>query len=375
MQTEQFLYPQHDPQFQSRLKEKAQWVLVFGTGKLLTDPHIIKRIGQMYPNAYLMGCSTSGEIYKNSSYEGCLSVTAIFLEKSNVQFKSFHLEDANHSYTVGEQILSKFDPQDLKHLFILSEGVSINGSKLIEGIRSKLTSDVTITGGLSGDGTAFKKTYILDNRNISPNKVLVAGIYGDIKIGCGAYGGWDTFGIERIATKSFNNVLFELDGKPALDLYKQYLGDQSKNLPASAMLFPLRIRLKDTNESIVRTVLGVNEEQRSLVFAGDIPEKSYCKLMKSNFHHLIEGAIKAGMLATEMIHPTETQLAILVSCVGRKLVLKQRVDEEIEGVREIIGSGATITGFYSYGEIAPHRNNTPCELHNQTMTVTLLSEE
>jgi hypothetical protein len=375
MHTEQFLYPQEDPQFKSRLKEKAQWVLVFGMGKLLTDRQIIKKIGEMYPNAYLMGCSTSGEIYKDASYEGCLSVTAIFLEKANVQFKSFHLKDANHCYALGEQILSKFDPNDLKHLFILSEGVSINGSKLLEGIRSKLTCDITVTGGLSGDGTAFKKTYILDNRDISPNKVVVAGIYGDIKIGCGAYGGWDTFGIERIATKSHNNVLFELDGKPALDLYKQYLGDQSKNLPASAMLFPLRIRLKDTNDIFVRTVLGVNEEERSLVFAGDIPEKSYCKLMKSNSYHLIEGSIKAGMLANQMIHPAKAQLAILVSCIGRKLVLKQRVDEEIEGVREIIGSGATITGFYSYGEIAPHSNNHPCELHNQTMTVTLLSEE
>jgi hypothetical protein len=138
-------------------------------------------------------------------------------------------------------------------------------------------------------------------------------------------------------------------------------------------LFPLSIRANGGNISLVRTILSVNEKDKSLTFAGNMPEGDYARLMKANFDRLIEGASTAAQNSMSKI-TGQPDLAILISCVGRKLVLDQRIEEEIEEVRTIYGSKTAITGFYSYGEISPSFNFLKCELHNQTMTITTLTE-
>ena len=205
--------------------------------------------------------------------------------------------------------------------------------------------------------------------------VAAMGLYGDnLKVGYGSLGGWDSFGPERLVTKATANVLYELDGKPALDLYKQYLGDHAKGLPATGLLFPLSLRANEGDTGVVRTILSVNEQERSMTFAGDIPVGSYVRLMKANFERLIDGAAGAAKACHQGLAPSTPDLAVLISCVGRKLVLKQRIEEEVEGVREVLGEHAVLTGFYSYGEISPFTRSAKCELHNQTMTITTFSE-
>jgi hypothetical protein len=181
------------------------------------------------------------------------------------------------------------------------------------------------------------------------------------------------FGPERIITRSKDNVLFELDGKPALQLYKTYLGEHAQGLPATGLLFPLSIRTEN-NDSVVRTILAVDEKEQSMTFAGNVPEGAYGKLMKANFDRLIAGAAEAARASYVTLGSRSPDLAILISCVGRKLILKQRVEEEVEGVRDILGDNTVLTGFYSYGEISPFTPGAKCELHNQTMTITTISE-
>jgi len=149
-------------------------------------------------------------------------------------------------------------------------------------------------------------------------------------------GGWDSFGPERLITKSKANVLYELDSQPALEIYKKYLGDYAKDLPGSGLLFPLSIRMKDTDDAIVRTILNVNEEDKSVTFAGNMPEGSYARLMKANFDRLIDGASNAAQNSMKK-ESQKPELAILISCVGRKLVLNQRIEEEVEVIRAIYG--------------------------------------
>jgi hypothetical protein len=378
MKIEQLVYSVDHFTSEAVMGSEAQWVLVFGSGKLICDREIIDNIREMYPNAYLMGCSTAGEIYQDSVNDNSITVTAVAFEKANVRFKSFELGSKDSSdiyYEIGQKIISELDKDNLKHIFILCEGLNINGSKLVDGMRTSVQNFIPITGGLAGDGSEFKETYIIDNGYAKQNCIVLAAIYGDIYSGYASVGGWDTFGIERIVTKSNDNILYEMDGKPALNLYKEYLGEKAKELPSSALLFPLSVRYKNSDESFVRTILAVDEDMKSLIFAGDITEGSYCKLMKSNANNLVKGSMEAAELGKEMLGHKKVELAILVSCVGRKLVLKHRVDEEIEAITEVIGLGASVTGFYSYGEIAPYRKGTNCELHNQTMTVTFFSEE
>lgn len=373
MKIDQLIYKEGKFQGDVKLRNKAQWVIVFGNKKFICDDKVFDELRCLYPDAYIMGCSTAGDIKENIVIDGALSATAVFLEKSSVRFNSFNLKDMNDSYKLGQDIVSNINSEGLKHIFILCEGININGSKLVDGLRSEIDEKVPITGGLSGDDSNYVSTYVIANDYAKTNLIVAASFYGGLESGCASVGGWDTFGIERLVTKAKDNILYEIDGKPALDLYKEYLGDLADELPESGLLFPLNIRAKNSDYSYVRTINGINESDKSLSFAGDIPENSYCRLMKSNSNNLINGARQAAELGKEMLQQ-DPDLAILISCVGRKLVLKQLVDDEVEAVREIVGNNTEIIGFYSYGEISPYRKDTLCEFHNQTMTITLFKE-
>ena len=262
----------------------------------------------------------------------------------------------------------------LKHVLILSEGLDINGEALVRGLGEALPASVSVTGGLSADGEHFHETLVFSEGQSRKNTVAAIGLYGSrLQVGCGSLGGWDSFGPERCITKSDGNVLYELDGQSALALYKRYLGEHAADLPASGLRFPLSLRTRQVSAPVVRTILSVNETDQSLTFAGDVPVGGFVRLMKANFDRLIDGAVGAGRVSFEALG-VPVELALLISCVGRRMVLRQRVEEEVEGVRDIVGTAAAITGFYSYGEISPFTPNARCELHNQTMTVTTFSE-
>jgi hypothetical protein len=235
-----------------------------------------------------------------------------------------------------------------------------------------------VTGGLSGDGPRFRETVVLCGREPavpSPDIAAVLGFYGSgLRVGYASLGGWDAFGPERLITRSRGNVLFELDGRSALELYKTYLGPHAADLPASGLLFPLSLRTEPGDTPVVRTILAVSEEESSMTFAGDVPMGVYGRFMKANFDRLIDGAVGAARTSSAAIGEAAAELALLVSCVGRRLVLAQRVEEEIEGVREVLGGATVLAGFYSYGEISPFTPSARCELHNQTMTITTLAE-
>lgn len=359
----------------NNLKDVAQLVFVFGDSSLLPDTNRFAEIKAMYPNAHILAGSTAGEIIGTQVLDNSITVTAVRFEKTQIKVASAKIDKMENSAQIGEQLGSALDPQGLVHVFVLSDGLHVNGSTLVKGLMSKLPTTVAVTGGLSGDQDRFKMTVVgLDNVP-STDVVAVVGFYGtSLKVGYGSMGGWDPFGPERLVTKSKNNVLYELDGQPALELYKKYLGDQAKGLPATGLLFPLSLRLEGKETGLVRTILAVDDKEGSMTFAGDVPESSYVRLMKANFERLVDGATGAATMSGESIGAGNADLAVLISCVGRKLVLKQRVEEEVESVHKVLGN-ATITGFYSYGEICPvAASEKQCELHNQTMTITTFSE-
>jgi len=358
------------------LGNSAQLVFLFGNKELLKDQQNIDSVAYMYPLAQIVGCSTSGEIYLEEVMNNHIACTAVWFEKTTFKISREYIHSMEDSFMVGEKLAEQLDVENLVHVMVLSEGLNINGSELTKGLNSKLKNRIPVTGGLAGDQADFHETVIVHNRAGENNLVLAIGFYGDhLKIGYGSMGGWDSFGVDREVTKSKGNILFELDGHPALELYKRYLGDHAANLPASALLFPLSLRLKDSETALVRTVLAVNEADGSMVFAGDIPQGEYVRLMKANSDRLIEGASGAAEMSKTSLQDPSPDLAILISCVGRKLVLKQRVEDELEIIRESFGPLTTIAGFYSYGEISPIKPfDQHCELHNQTMTITLFKE-
>lgn len=379
MKTEQITYTQSEGwvrKTDNNLQKSAQLVFLFGNKNLLKNDEHIDFVKQMYPFAQITGCSTSGEICQEEVYDNKIVCTAVYFEKTRIDIAKEKIEKMDNSFKVGENLANKLYKDDLVHIMILSEGLNINGSELTKGINYRLQNKVSVTGGLAGDQANFIETVIVHNKAGENNIVLAIGFYGEnLKVGYGSMGGWDSFGVDREVTKSDKNVLYELDNQPALELYKKYLGEHAANLPASALLFPLSMMNRENETFLVRTVLSVNETDGSMVFAGDLPQGSNVRLMKANFDRLIDGANDAAEMSKISLKNSDPDLAILISCVGRKLVLKQRVEEELETIREVVGNRTCMTGFYSYGEICPTKPfEQHCELHNQTMTITIFKE-
>jgi hypothetical protein len=365
-----------EPQVPHDLGDQADLVLVFGGIPFVEQPGLLDEVRKAYPAANLLGCSTAGEIFDTQVSDDALVVTAVEFKETKVKGFKTQLADVASSFEAGQKLAKQLPKQDLAHVFVLSDGLNVNGSELVAGLVENLPKNVTVTGGLAGDADRFVSTFVMWNDIPQKDTVAVLGLYGkNLRVGYGSLGGWDSFGPERLITKSKGNVLYQLDGRSALELYKKYLGVHAKELPASGLLFPLSMRTVGNGGPIVRTILAVNEDEQSMTFAGDVPEGSYARLMKANFDRLIDGAIGAAKSSSEPLESSSAELAILISCVGRKLVLKQRIEEEVEGVRDVLGKKPVLAGFYSYGEISPFTPNAKCELHNQTMTITTLLEQ
>jgi hypothetical protein len=355
--------------------ENAQVVLAFGERALIEQQGIFEGFRKSFPKANIVFCSTAGEILDTQVSDNTLAVTAIEFEKTRTETTVTNIGNFKDSFSAGKQLVESLQHDNLRHIIVLADGQLVNGSELVRGMNQLLHESVTISGGLAGDGARFQKTLVGLNANIIAGNIVAIGLYGDnLVVGHGSSGGWDSFGPFRRVTKSKSNVLYELEGKSALDLYKQYLGDLASGLPGTALLFPLSIKTDDDSEPVVRTVLSVNEAEHSMTFAGDIPLGSQARLMKANFDRLIDAASGAASNTFTPFNGMQPELAILISCVGRKLVLDQRVEEEVESVRGILGDKTKLTGFYSYGEISPLMKSNKCELHNQTMTITAFSE-
>ena len=358
-----------------RLAE-AQLLLVFAHTDLLRNHHVlIEEIRDKYPGAEVLGCSTAGEIRDVMVDDSTLTMTAIRFENTAVRAACEQVSSAGSSFEVGASLSRKLLGPELAHVFVLSDGLLVNGSDLVRGLTSELPEGVTVTGGLSGDGSRFHETLVISEGEPRPGMVSAVGFYGrQLQVGYASLGGWDSFGPERLITKSDGNILYELDGQSALSLYRLYLGEHARGLPSAGLLFPLQVRLPG-GEPLVRTILAVDETRQSMTFAGDMPEGGYARLMMADLDRLVDGAAGAARESCDPSLADGPDLAILISCVGRKLVLQQRVEEEVEAVRNVFGPRAVLTGFYSYGEISPFAARTRCELHNQTMTITTLRED
>ena len=349
-------------------------LLVFGAIDWL--PPVADTLAGLFPQAIRMGCSTAGEISTQGVSDNTCVVTAVRFERTRLVTSSTTLDDMADSLPAGQRLAQQLPQAGLRAVVVLGQGVAINGSALIEGLTSVLGQTTPITGGLAGDAAAFRETWVLDNTGVHNNHLVCLGLYGEsLSFTHGSFGGWQPFGPARKVTRCANNVLYELDGAPALEGYKRYLGEHAKGLPASGLLFPFAMLGSDHTEvGVIRTILGVDETTGSLTLAGDIDPTGYLRLMHASTDGLVYGAEAAAQAANVSLQGPGQSLALLVSCVGRKLVMGGRVDEEVEAVGAVFGQRSVLTGFYSNGEISPLTAHTDCKLHNQTMTVTLLAE-
>ncbi len=348
----------------------ADLVLVFADTPFFRTAECYEQIRAMYPRAHILGCSSSGSVLDTEISDDDVVLTAVQLEKAQIRVTQEEVSPTASGQEIGRRLVEALQAEPgLKHVFVLSDGLQVNGSALAQGLGQ---GQVSSTGGLAGDGSRFAATSVMCDAMARPGLAAAVGFYGPVTVRSGCFSGWEEFGAERLVTRSVNNVVYEIDGQPALALYKKYLGDLASDLPASGLRFPLSVQANMSTKPVIRTLLAVDEAAQSLTFAGDVPQGHLCKLMKSNMQMLIDNA---GRAAESARAPDAARgLCLAVSCVGRRLVMGQMTEEELEVVRDTLGGGVAITGFYSYGELAPFSELLQCQLHNQTMTLTAIYE-
>jgi len=353
----------------------ANWVLVFGSIAAFKERNLGKLLKQRYPNAEIIGCTTSGEISADGVHDNSLQITAMKWENSTLKFVAKPIASMGMSFSIGTQIAQELEQPNLKGVFVLSDGLNINGSDLVQGLQSILPN-TPITGGLAGDNAQFNQTLLLHNTKVTDKVVVAVGIYGDNAIvTSGALGGWKPYGPPRKITSSIKNVVYQLDNKPALPLYKMYIGYYANELPSSGLNFPFAIMSEDKNITVIRTLLSINEKDNSMTFAGNVEEGSTIRFLKSDHDSLVNGASSAAQqIINKHVNLNDSGLAICVSCVGRKLVMTDQVSDEVLAVKQLLGQNTGITGFYSNGEICSGDDDSHSQLHNQTMTIAYLSE-
>lgn len=348
----------------------ANLVLVFADADYFRQPECYQDLRRMFPAAHIIGCSSSGSVRNTSISDKDIVVTAVTFEKGRIRLIRAEALPGEDLQALAAGMMSELQATDLRHAFVLSDGLSINGSDLATGLNS---AGIPVTGGMAGDGTRFASTWVMADAPAARNVVALIGFFGELEARSGCVAGWSEFGPNRLVTRSRGNVVYEIDHKPALAIYTTYLGEMARDLPSSGLRFPLSIHTADGGEPVIRTLLAVDGAAQSLTFAGDVPQGSFCKLMKTDIDSLIDGS---GMAASEAKADSgeKSSLCLVVSCVGRRLVLGLLTEEELDIVRERLGPVAAIAGFYSYGELAPFSNVVGCQLHNQTMTLTTLNE-
>ena len=349
-------------------------VFLFGDTDVIKDEKRFFELAELFPNAKIVGCSSSGNILNSAVTNYQIVATAICFDTAWVEISSINFKEEDNVEKLSEDLITNLPQENLKHIFLMSDGLLINGSELARGI-NKINKSIPVTGGMAGDGARFCETYVIANNVPAQRTIVAVGFYGDsLNVQSGCFAGWSEFGALRTITKSIGNVLYEIDGEPALDLYKRYLGDYASELPNSGLRYPLNIKeSEDSPHEVIRTLLAINEEDKSVTFAGDVPVGFKARLMKPDIDELIEGAGKAAEVINKINN--KTAFGLIVSCVGRKIVMNQLIDDELEIIQEILGENILLSGFYSYGEIAPFQDDLlNCELHNQTMTLTTIYE-
>nr|WP_320133067.1 FIST N-terminal domain-containing protein [uncultured Holophaga sp.] len=354
-------------------------VLAFFASELGVARTTLEALRSAYPGSHLAGASTGGEIVGTSLEDNSIAVAVLHFASTELALGREEVAQIHSSLEAGRRLARHLDHAELKGALLFTSGLAADGADAARGLSQVLGREIPVSGGVAAAAGAGGPTFTLsalpgEPLELGTDQIIGIGFRGRaIRLSSASKGGWSPFGLERRVTRSQGHILYELDGKPALALYRTYLGERARGLPLTASLFPLaildgRVRGEDP---LVRSVQGVDEEAQSLIFGGNIQEGSLVQLMHSSVDRLVEASSQAGAsLAPGGAH---RGLCLAVSCIARRLVMGERAEEELEALSESLSPSTDLVGFYSHGELSPERSG-ECLLHNQTMTLTLIQE-
>lgn len=358
----------------SELPPERSVLLALGDGEAWEASSWREELRARFPNVPLVGCSTAGEMEGATLRENAVSLSAVSFDAVTVRTASTSLATLEDSLRAGRSLALALGAPTLRHVLVFAEGIAVQGADFARGLSEALPEGVRASGGMAGDGFRSESTTLLEGDSRSSGRALALGLYGaSLEVGCGVFGGWMPFGPPRVISRAQGAFLMELDGRNALDLLRQYMGDGIFD-NERIMAFPLGICDEGGHVVAVRALLRTELQGRRVVTVGEIPEGTRIRFLRGSAENLLDGAGEAVRSALKE-HRRAPDWALAVGCFGRRCFLGHRAGEEAQEVTGALGAAVPLSGFLSYGELAPVAGMTQgCLFHNETMTVTTFVE-
>lgn len=320
------------------------------------------------------GCSSCGEfLYDTNNQvitEGgvvCLMMTLIPESFDITQFNGLGRSSFELGNNIGKWAGERFEKPAI---LILGSGLETDGEQLVRGIQHVAGNDVSMFGGLAGDDTQFKETFVFSEEKLENNGAIVMALNTSQYIIQGlATSGWVSIGADKIITHAEGNIVYTIDGQPALDVYKDYLNVSDTDLPEIGVEYPLLIK-KPGAQDVLRAVINVDREKKSLIFAGTVPNGAVVTFSSSPGFEIIEST--RNKVNEFHNHNEEADLLILFSCMARHNALGPTISEEIDEAWH--NWAKPLIGFFTYGEIG-NNYNAACDFYNETFTMVSIKQK
>ena len=371
-------------------KGKPEVLFIF-SAMLYNHKELLNGIQSVTGEIPLVGGTTAGEI--DSSGFSSQSVTIMAMSSDNLDFVTGIGQDMSKdekacSKSLTKDLASKTELSKASSLLIFPNGMGGDGIKMIEGLQEELGQDFEIVGGYLGDDERFEQTYQYYNGKVYKDAipgVLLCNKQNGYKTGIGVRSGFEPIGNRFYCSAAEGNVVKQFDGESALDLYKEFLGEErAQRLPGIALEYPFglideKVSIGDKEYFQLRCGLAVDHDKGTISLAASIPEGSAITLTTASRNDIIKGAEQAAQQALESLEGAKPKAIMMFSCVGRKLVLGRRTQEEIDAVKNVLGKDVPIIGFYTYGEIGPidklKNDLKATKFHNETVVLWALGEK
>ena len=323
----------------------------------------------------IIGCTTDGEI----SSDGFRTDSAVLggIVSDQIDFHLASVKDLGQDCERAGITLAAKLPENVNYIQLFSDGLTGNGCAILRGLESVLDKTIPVCGGTAGDAGRFRRTWQFAGNRVFSNGAVAIGFSGNFQVGTGASSGWSPIGLAKKVTRSVDNILYELNGEPALNVYERALGKHASKLPAVGVEYPLGLVTERGAEGekdylLLRATMSVNRKEGAISLAGEIPEGSTVHICCGDSASLLEAAKKAGRLALADLEGRRPVMIFIYSCMARRLILGRQVEEEINCIREAVGPDLPVLGFYTYGEYGRIKKGGPNRLQNETVTVSVI---
>lgn len=358
------------------------FIMLFASPTVYNQEELVTALKSLDPSVVVIGCSTAGEITSaGGSLDSSVALMTIFADQmkfvsgigNNIK------EDARGAGKELAQSIMGIDGKP-RAAIVLPDGLAGNGADIVRGVLDVFGQDFMVAGGSAGDDYLFKQTYEYYGDKVVSGSVVGVGLYGNFAFGVGVRHGWIPIGSSRIATKSEGNVLYELDGKPAIQIYEENFGkernlvDKTEPLARLAITYPLGIPAPNKDGYLIRDPITV-DDRGAITCAAEIPQGSEVSIMIGSTEEAIDAAEDAARKALAQVEGRPIRAAFLFNCIARKKLLMAKKQTEIDRIQGILGKDVPLIGFYTYGEQAPLGGEIiTCSFHNETDVIFLLAE-